>query len=253
MLYRVLSFALLCSLLLTTCKDDPTTGDLDVVFTATYDDEPLVFLAETYTYPSGVDMQFQLVNYFVSNVTLVHANSSEDHLLSDVELLNFDDLYDRAAAQAGLTRTYTAIPPGEYVGIRIGLGLSPELNATQPGDYNASHPLAENYWSIAKGYIFSKVEGVADLDGDSNFETGLTYHTGKSDLYLEKTFNTAISIKAGEASAAQVVLDVAKILESGTGEFLDISQPTNTIDHSVKPEVYTFLWENFTNAFTVTQ
>ena len=43
-------------------------------------------------------------------------------------------------------------------------------------------------------------------------------------------------------------MDVQKVLENN-GNYLDITQPQNTQDHSNNVDVYGFLWNNLTAAF----
>ena len=112
--------------------------------------------------------------------------------------------------EQGISFNIGDIPPGDYTGIRVGIGLNSELNSTNPGDYAAGHPLSDNYWSAATGYIFSKIEGNADLNGDNNFSEGITYHSGANEFYQEKTFNKVIRVPEGGTVELQFKVDLQR-------------------------------------------
>ncbi|RME99496.1 MAG: hypothetical protein D6772_07650 [Bacteroidetes bacterium] len=255
MVNRLLGFLTLLSLLgFSACQDtDQPTGDLALNFTATYADAPLVLLAETYTYPSGVPLRAQLVHYFISDLSLLKSSTSDEgaQLLSEIELVAHDNTYDEESARAGVTFSFTDLPAGNYSAIRLGLGVAPRLNASQPGDYTAGHPLSQNYWSPATDYIFAKVEGTADLDADGEFETGLTYHMGADELYTELVFPVSVRIQEGRPARVEFTLDLSQVFTAADGSYLDISDPNLTIDHTIKPEVYEFLWTNMQRALRV--
>ena len=132
----------------------------------------------------------------------------------------------------------------------MGLGLSPSLNGTQPGDYAAGHALSNNYWSWALGYVFMKIEGNADLDGDGEFTDKLTYHVGKDDLYKVLEFNQPIQIENGKAVTTNINVDVLHVMQSDS-DFLDISLVENQQDHTNDEVLYRFLWQNLTTAVSV--
>ena len=155
----LLSLAILSSTLFVACDDDdqgPAT--LDVVFKARYGDDPLVMLDQVYTYPDGTPIKFQLVNYYVSDLTLAAPQENREAMVSEVELVSYADFYDSSTADGGVRFRYQDVAPGNYDQVQFGIGLTPELNGTQPSNYQAGHPLTENFWSWARGYVFAKIE-----------------------------------------------------------------------------------------------
>ncbi|MEZ4987178.1 MAG: MbnP family protein [Saprospiraceae bacterium] len=200
-------------------------------FKATYQDQPLVMLSQTYAYPDGSPLKFQLFNYYVSDITLLKEGETEGHLLAEVTLNDYSDMFTTEAASRGISYTYKEIPAAKYNRIKLGLGLAPDLNATQPGDYQAGHPLTENYWSWALGYVFAKIEANADVNRDGQFDNGLTYHMGKDELYKVITLDKPIVISDNNTPVVTFSVDVYDILRQ-QDDFLDITVPANTQDHS---------------------
>ena len=126
------------------------------------------------------------------------------------------------------------------------LTLPPELNGTQPSNYTAGHPMTENFWSWARGYVFAKIEAVADLDGDGQFSDKLTYHIGADELFTTTTIDQPIVIQKDNPIQLTFELDLEQVLQR-QGDFLDISEVANTQDHTNNPDIYEWLWDNLTN------
>ena len=113
-----------------------------------------------------------IVSIYLSDLELTASRSGETpQMLSSIELVNFGDIQSESEALSGYSLIFNDIKAGSYAGLEFGIGVSPELNATQPSEYSPSEPLAavNNYWEAASSYIYSKIEGMADLDNDGQF------------------------------------------------------------------------------------
>lgn len=250
---RILIFLAITSLFFTACKTDENSfGEFNLKMTATFDDAPLVNIDETYTYADGTPIKFQLFNYYLTDIRLVKENgtNADDHLLSEVELIEYSEFYTLQEAKEGVKLNFKDIPDGLYSGLRMGIGLSPDLNGTQPGDYAAGHALASNYWSWALGYVFLKIEGNADLNKDGEFNDNITYHVGQTGLYQILEFDHPIQIENGKAQTVNINVDVLDIMQNGN-DFVDISIPENQQDHTNDEVLFHFLWENLVNSTKV--
>lgn len=223
--------------------DQDLSGSLELVFKARYGDEPLVMLGEEYTYPDGTPIKFQLVNYYVTDIALLAPEENKETLVSEVELIDYAEFYDTATAENGVSITYDDLSPGTYEQIRLGIGLTPDLNGTQPSNYIAGHPLTDNFWSWARGYVFAKIEAVADLDGDGQFSDKLTYHIGADDLFTTLTVDQPIVIQKDSPLRLIFEIDMEQVLQR-QGDYLDLNEAANTQDHTNNPDIYEWLWEN---------
>lgn len=231
------------------CQHDKDNDQSEVKlrFNSTYAGAPLVMYEPVYEYVEGMKMKAQLFQFYVSDIELVQANGQAVRL-SEIELISFSDDLNEAQAQEGYLRTYADIPAGQYERIRFGLGISPDLNATQPGNYSPNHPLADNYWSWALGYIFSKIEGVADVDGDGVFSEKLTFHTGADELYRVLEFEGPFVVPAnGDDVEINFEVDLKEVLVKGN-QFIDFRIPDDTQDHNTDEDVYRFIWANLSDA-----
>lgn len=251
---------LLMGISLTSCTNDNNQpvqdpeGDVKLTFKANFKNEPLLMYDDTYDYEAGMKLRFQLFQFYISHLKLI--TEMEDTLsggeeLLDIALVSFKDVNNMPAAEEGIVFQVEDVPAGKYKGIKLGVGVSDDFNATQPGDYPAGHPLSDNYWTAATGYIFSKIEGNADINGDGDFSEKLTFHTGASELYREKVFIEDFEVKQGEPLELNFNIDLNNVLVKNAGEFLDFRQVTQ--DHTNDMEVAGFIADNLGNALSLEQ
>lgn len=248
----LLPFLALALLLVAGCGNDSNNDDnsakLDVTFRADYAGQPLVMFDETYSYPDNMSLKLQLFQYYISDLALVRANG-EIVPLSEIELIKFGDDLTLQDAQNGYKLTFNDIPTGEYSTLRFGLGVNPDLNATQPGNYSPTHPLSDNYWSWALGYVFVKIEGNADTNGDGQFAEKLTYHVGADPLYRVLEFTGPFNVSK-DGGAINLGVDLRKVLVRDN-QFIDFRIPEDTQDHTNDEVLYRFIWDNLAQAIQV--
>ncbi|MDF1697390.1 MAG: hypothetical protein P1U56_16220 [Saprospiraceae bacterium] len=155
------------------------TGSIDINIKLQFDGAPLV-LFEPYTYPDGKTINFTRCSFYTSDIKI------DEVLIDDVQFHNLNVTHSTLdLAMNGYTYTLPNVPTGNYSNLRFNIGVPPELNKMDPGDFPSGHPLAKpaENWFSWMSYIFLKVEGNIDLDGDGNTETGIALHTG-SDVAL---------------------------------------------------------------------
>ncbi len=231
-------------------KDEPQTdNNFTLTFKATYDG---VALEKYKNYPYGDrTVQMNKFNTFLSDLILVKKDGGEQRL-SDIEWVDFtpDLAPDNKAVEVKFQYT---VPAGDYTALKIGYGVRADLNAKKPSDFAPSHPLyLENeYWSGWQSYIFTKVQGLYDLDGVGDPESTLTYHCGSDAVYRTGVFNTDVNVTE-KSGALTVEFDLKKLL-TVNGTLLDLSNPDNrNTSHSASNIVLgTKVMDNFANATSV--
>lgn len=252
---KILSLSVfLLSFGLFTCEKDQnqsTEAQLTLNFKGYFDDDALKMFSAAYPYEDNMKLRFQLFQFYISDVALLKtADVAGDSVkLIDVELVSFRNVQTDAAANKGIAFTLKDIPPGTYKGIKFGLGVSPDLNAFGPSSYTPPHPLDDNYWSWAKGYVFTKIEGNADLDNSGKFATKLTFHTGENDFYRKKVILKNIEIKAKSATTLNLNVDLHRVLAKSAMEYLDFRKVTQ--DHTVDRNIAKFIADNLQEAIQV--
>ncbi len=233
------------------CEEDNNGSD-EAVLTLTvagfYEEAPLQMFEETYAYEDGMNIQFQLFQFYISDFSLLKADGTAEEIL-DIELASFKDVTSEDAALEGLHFTIPDVPTGTYTGVRFGLGVAPDMNATSPADYTPPHPLDDHYWSWATGYVFTKIEGLADLDGDGSLETPITFHSGKDPFYRTVEIPMSFLVQGGAGNQVGLEVDLKEVLAPDSQNFLDFRE--TPIDHSKNEEVVEFLLGNLANALQV--
>lgn len=251
LLFGILLFSF--ALLAVSCTpEEDFEGTVELNFKGTYEAEPLRMFEQEYQYEDDLMVKFQLFNFYISDISLVQEGSATidpADQLSEIELISFKNVVSLEDAAEGITLTYEEVPTGIYSGIQFGIGIAPDLNATQPGDYEPGHPLDDNYWSWARGYVFSKIEGNTDLDGDGQFGDKLTYHIGDDNLYQVITYNfpTPLNVDSDEPLKINFKVDLRDVLIKD-GEYLDFNINEQTQDHTNNADIYEFLWDNLVEA-----
>lgn len=210
---------------LSTCEDDDEPIDqpdnFTLTFRATYDGE----LLEKYkNYPFGDKViLFDKFNTYLSDISLLDGTS--ERVLSDIEMVNFtpDSAPDNKAVEVSYKFT---VPSGDYTGLKLGYGVKADLNAKDPSDFPTDHPLyiESEYWSGWQSYIFTKIQGKVDLNGDTTPEANIFYHCGSDAVYNMATFSKNISI-VGMGSLV-VEIDLKKMF-TFDGQLLDLTQSDN--------------------------
>lgn len=207
---------LLFALVFSSCDDDDQmeamTADILVNFKATYDGQPLEML-KTYTY-SGVPVQFLKFDFYVGNAVLTQKDngSTIESELSEIEFvdLSFDSPQE---AEQGVILTTRAVEADTYDGLSFGIGVPADLNAMSWDEFSGGHPLRNDthYWEAWGSFIFAKIEGQLDMDGDGTFESSFTYHTGTDALYEGLNFNADFDLKPEEEKTMAFSVDVQKL------------------------------------------
>lgn len=192
------------------CTEESTL-DVTLTFQMTYDDDPLV-IGEDYRYPDGRLIQFTRLSFFISDVSLENDDQSVNVL--PVDLVNLTDSHMTIeGAREGLIFDLGNQPISDISSVHFNIGLTPAQNETVPADYDANHPLANTgeYWVGWTSYIFVKIEGLVDLDGDDIPERTIALHLGSSDVRRSVVLQNEDS-----SGQIQIVLDVKQIFEGDT-------------------------------------
>lgn len=228
-------------------KEEPQTAkNFTLTFKANYDGNAL----EKYkNYPyNDRSVQINKFNTFLSDLILIKQDGGEQRL-SDIEWVDFTPDLATDNKAVDVTFQYT-VPAANYVGLKIGYGVRSDLNAKKPADFAPEHPLYREieYWSGWQSYIFTKVQGLYDLDGAGDPESPLTYHCGSDAVYRTSSMTAIIPVTT-QSGALTVEFDVKKLFAS-TGGLLDLNDPLNrNTSHSASNIALGIkVMDNFANA-----
>lgn len=232
----------------TGCKDDnpvvPNPPAYKLTFNATYGGEHLE-LFKSYDYGT-FPVKWSRFNLYISDVILL--KGTEEVKFADVAFLNFAPENATTNVTPSVVLSSTAIPAGDYTGIRIGFGVKPSLNAKKPSDFSPNDPLylESEYWPGWLSYIFSKIEGSADTDNNGTIDLDLVYHCGGNQTYKVFDFNHNFTVGT-DGGNMSIDLDLKKLF-TFNGQLYDVvAVPTSSHGQS-GVDLMTQLQNNYSNA-----
>lgn len=137
------------------------------------------------------------------------------------------------------------------------IGVHQDINHSDPAAFPNDHPLnivnaSDMHWSWNPGYIFFKIELIADTlnDGNEHFNHVVSYHVGMDDCFQQKQL-TNLNWKSVGNNLEQLRLkvDLKRLLEND-GSTIDIR--TESVTHSSPEQLLLSikLSENFKAALT---
>lgn len=129
-------------------------------------------------------------------------------------LIDLTTLDDSTKSAKGFSQALKNTTEGSMSGLQMGLGVAKNLNASLPKDFASSNPLSDAglYWADWKSYIFAKLEGSIDKDGDGRFETGITLHTGGDDSFRQVWFSKSFTADAIGSTTLNFDLNINTLL-----------------------------------------
>jgi cytochrome c peroxidase len=114
--------------------------------------------------------------------------------------------------------TVAGLEPGTYDRIRFHVGLTPELNHSDPALYPPGHPLNPNlnglHWGWAGGYVFFALEGLwRDERGQWR---GYSFHLGNDPQLM--TVDLPVALELGGDKSLVLTLDLDRLFARKLGE-----------------------------------
>lgn len=232
--------------------DDNEVGVITLAFEAQYDGQQMEKY-KNYDY-NGFPLQFSRFHTYLSDVELLRAEGGSVRL-SEIDFIEFtpDDAPNDVSAK--VYRTIAGIPPGEYAGLRMGVGVKPSLNAKNPSDFDPGHPLylESEYWSGWKSYIFTKIEGRGDQNNDGTQDLFVVHHYGSDPVYRTYTFNQPITVSASGNLPVSVIFDLKQIFTLENGSLYDLPANPQTSHNQANISIAEVIVENYGRAIHVEQ
>ncbi len=241
---RILVFLLLvfsfsdCNKKLCGCTPPPSVVPISLQVIPDYNGFALV-MYKTYTF-NGKPIQFTRFSFILSKL----CDEPTGDCLYNHSQFDFSNLTDSISALQGHTNSVSINSISSQI-FRIGFGVDSLSNRILPAQQNQSSPLANglNYWDAWNSFIFLKIEGMYDKDGDSIFETPFALHTGGSPIYSEKTYNLSNNLINQTSLRLLFSVNVAKVMNG-----VDLNTTTQTHKTGDLP-VMTLMMNNFNAAF----
>lgn len=216
-LYSILALIFLLS----ACKEEEapkTPGDLSLNFELNVGAEALAYETTTYTNAAGNDFTVKSFWMYLSNISLLGANGTEDYVLApDYYLIEGNSSTEKVSIDL------PEVPAGSYAGIQFSIGVDSPTNtdiSAVKGDLDPSRA-----WNWNTGYKFVSLEGNFLPAGEE--ARGLVMHIGLDQNYktIALDFANNLTINGGQ-SYVDFSVDILKMFE---GPHIIDFNTTNTI------------------------
>jgi len=244
---RILIIAVVGLAIIQACSPEEKEGSLEFNFKLVYDGSPLV-AGQVYEYPLGFEFFVTKFSMFLSELSIENSTTSLN--ISDAIYLDLAaEQFDSETAQDGATIRFENIPENEYTTMNVSLGLPGTLNSTNPTDYMTDSPLSNTgeYWAGWESYIFHKLEGKMDPDGDGELDAGIALHIGSNDAYRSRTIDKSIVVNGGETTVVEIEIDLKNVLLV-EGQAFDLKETPQVHHLGVLPKVLPIM-DNLIGAF----
>ena len=224
---------------------DPPMAYLTINFKPTFDNKPFI-INQIYEI-DGKKVRFTRLSFLITE-TCAKTSELDGSCGNDAYLVDLTTLDDSTKSAKGFTPFLnTATKLGTMRGLQMGLGVTKNLNVLKPKDFSNSNTLSDAglYWNDWNSYIFTKLEGLMDKDGDGRFETGITLHTGGDDSFRPIWFPKNLNFEANTLINLNFEVNVNTILRG-----IDLSIVNSTHQTGDKPTMLK-LMDNLKNAVTL--
>ncbi len=189
---------------------------------------------------NGTAVQFSVLRFHMSGIGLQDVSGQWQY--SDAYIL----------AQPGQTR-YEAgtFPPQQYTAFRFDVGVDSSKNFLDPTEYDSDNPLAPQspsmHWSWTSGYIFLRIDGIYDGDGDGTPDpaNGFEVHLGLGNFLSEIAGSGTFGADDAEEAEVTINFDPLKLF---TGVDFPTVNTTHTMDNM---PMAMQVRSNMASAFTV--
>lgn len=239
---RLIGWILLFGLLLSSCKNDKiqpsyNSNYLEARVNTSYGGSSL-YLDSAISLPNGDRFKITDLKFYAQSIT---SNGSE---ILDAALF---DLRERNDV---LFRIQTE--ENQIDNINFNVGVAADVNHLNPVDFPSNSWLNllnanDMFWDWTPGYIFVKIEGVADTinDGNDLFDHTISYHLGK-DANIRSFTKTNITCQAISSykNMFYINLDLQKVFETGTNS-IDIRSQNSTHSEAGNEQLTQEIMDNF--------
>jgi len=197
-------------LIISACGDDEPRN-VSVSFQMNVGDDALV--EESVYSINDTDVRFTNVALYLGDVEFETSNgvtyeSSQPYYLVEPGTYNFGfTIPEDVEGDVNLNSA------SFFIGVDAITNSESEMDFTERAE---GDPLGQQnpsmHWGWAGGYRFISIDGEADVDGDGEFETMLTYHLGRDEYLKTFTLTPNVKLEGGENSF-EIIFDMAQFLD----------------------------------------
>ena len=244
-IFNLLLFGMATVLMFSSCNNDDDDDSaalaaVDLHFDYVVGDEAFNY-GQDYNI-GGTAVNFEFAQFYVHGITLKAEDGTET---------TFDDLYLLVSPEEEHYEV-GEVKPGHYHMLSFNIGVAEADNNQTEEDFTqraADDPLALQspepmHWNWNAGYIFVKINGTTDADGDGTPEERLEFHIGTNNMLRALSIESHTDLESGE-NEYELEFDIAKLFEN-----IDLSTEYSCHTGDA-PELAAKFADNIPSSFTV--
>ena len=242
--YKYLIFTLFSLILFGACdKDECSHAQLNLSFITNINQDQLVLNDVLYDDYMGRKFRIELLKFYFSNCVLEKQDGTLVPVV-DVALVDY--------ALSSPLSINIDVETGNYINLHFAIGLDSLMNASDPSDFDSSHPLSianNTYWSWSSKYKFFMLEGRVDSQSDGIADATFSYHSGFNSFYREITIPLNDFNINSDGKTVLLELNLESVLygEAGILDFVNQSNAHSLNDY----EILEIISDNLLNAFNI--
>ena len=242
--HKYLVFTLFSLILFGACdKDECSHAQLNLSFSTNINQDQLVLNDVLYDDYMGRKFRVELLKFYFSNCFLEKQDGSMVPIV-DVALVDY--------ASSSPLSIDIDVETGNYINLHFAVGLDSLMNASDPSDFDSSHPLSianNTYWSWASKYKFFMLEGRVDSQSDGVPNAVFSYHSGFNSLYREITLPLNEFDISSNGGSISLELNLESVLYGEAGIIDLVIAPFSHSENNY--EIVEIISNNLLNAFTI--
>ncbi len=213
---KILGLFALAVVLSTSCKEDEPavaapTENTNVAVKLHYDynfgaDD--FSLNNEYVTDSGYTVKLSLASFYLSKPSIADMGGNLSALSPEYLIIR----PDVAMSDLGFIEEGHAHMFNISVGIDSATNTEDGSTGVQPSDFmDPNAPLGPQpesmYWTWASGYIFVKIEGEVDYEGDGTYDQVFKYHLGTNEFRKDRSAMVHADVSGGESLDMEMTID----------------------------------------------
>lgn len=242
--YRYLIFLFFTLILFGACdKDKCSDAPFNLSFKTYVNQDQLVLNDVLYDDYMVRKYRVELLKFYLSNCFMEKQDGTLIPIV-DVALVDY--------ASASPLSIDLDVETGNYINLHFAVGLDSLMNASDPVDFDSSHPLSivnNTYWSWASKYKFFMLEGRVDSQSDGIPDATFSYHSGFNSLYREITIPLNDFEISSDGTSVLLELNLESVLNGEAGVIDFVSEPFSHSENDY--EILEIISNNLVNAFTI--
>lgn len=239
--------ALVAALFLTGCDADSMDSqedvDLSLRLQGMFGSQQLI-AGQTYDH-NGATVTLSTARVYLSEFVLTTADGQEVTVATEGVTVpakdeNDNDVTHTVTDKIILTKHdlgmedyhFGTVPAGDYTSISFRVGIVGQDNRVDASQVPATHALAKqtdknNHWNWANGYIYLRLDGQVDSDGDGTVDEVWETHIGKENFSRMVTLDTDFELDAEMGNELHLMIDYQHFIST-----VDLADPTERLSHT---------------------